>query len=291
MQPQLIPHQFRQNCTKLQDPALMKTASGQLGCAKKEPVVPWVRQDYPTMKIERSMKKKIYVANWKLFLSGAQTRAWCVAHAGGLCDLSAQAKIIVCPEFVFLEDVRELLDPAIGVGGQNCSAHIAGARTGEVSPASLCAVGATYCIVGHSEARANACESPRIVADKVVGLCEYGLTPILCVGEKIDEQLAPVVSRLANLEKCPQELMIAYEPEWAIGGNDIPAHEHLVKACVAIRELVSASMPDLKIALLYGGSVSEKTAEKLAASGAFDGYLIGRASTDFQTFKNIVVLS
>jgi triosephosphate isomerase len=231
-------------------------------------------------------RRKLVVGNWKMNGSVA-------ANAALLDALKAaslgSAEVSVCVPAPYLRDVAtSLASSAIGWGGQDCSAHAAGAYTGEVSAAMLAELGCRHVIVGHSERRAMHGEGDRLVADKAAAALANGLVPIVCVGETLAEreadatenvvarQLGAVIDALgARIDGA----VIAYEPVWAIGTGKTatPAEAQAVHAF--LRTLLgNRGAASAAIRILYGGSVKADNATELFAEPDIDGGLIGGAS-------------
>jgi triosephosphate isomerase len=173
-------------------------------------------------------------------------------------------------------------------GAQDCSAHESGAYTGEVSSAMLAEFGCRYAIVGHSERRALHGESDQLVADKARAALAHGITPIVCVGETLEQrqagqtdavvkrQLSAVIHTLAH---CAGEIVVAYEPVWAIGTGLTAAPEQAQEVHALLRaQLRAATARADAMTLLYGGSVKPDNAAALFAQPDIDGGLIGGAS-------------
>ena len=211
----------------------------------------------------------------------------------------APADVAVCVPYPYLEStVRSLSGSGIAVGAQNVSAYGDGAYTGEVSAGMLSELGCRHVIVGHSERRALLLESDQSVAAKVDKALCAGLTPILCVGETLAEresgQVEAVISRqLAAVADAVDparwnNLVVAYEPVWAIGTGKSATPEQVQAVLGFIRNwLVDAGVSASQVAILYGGSVKPATAEELFALPDCDGGLIGGASLQASDFIEI----
>lgn len=224
----------------------------------------------------------------------------------GLADvkLSSQVNVVICPSFPYLSELSQKikaakLNEAIQVGSQNVSEHKSGAYTGEISTSMLQNLNVNYVIVGHSERRSLYNETSSQVAKKVQAALTAGLTPILCVGESEEErateqtetvlisQLQPVIDEV-GIEKF-EDVVIAYEPVWAIGTGKTASsamaqetHQFIRQFLAQKNELVAAKIP-----LLYGGSVNATNCEELFAQADIDGGLIGGASLKAEQFKVI----
>lgn len=213
----------------------------------------------------------------------------------------ARAQCVVCPPFVYLQDVARLIrDSAIELGAQNVSPEAHGAFTGEISAAMLKDVGCAYAIVGHSERRMLYRETDQQVARKFTAAQSKGLTPILCVGEQLAEREAghtnDVVARQldAVLELCGApalaQSVVAYEPVWAIGTGRTASPEQAQEVHAFIRARVAGR--DARIAadlrILYGGSCKAGNAAELFAMPDVDGGLIGGASLKADEFLSIL---
>ena len=213
---------------------------------------------------------------------------------------TAGCQVVVCPPFVYLSEVGQLIAGAdILLGAQDAAVDTTGAFTGEVSAAMLLDVGCRYAIVGHSERRALYGETDEIVAGKFQAVQAQGLEPILCVGETleeresgatmdvIDRQIGAVLEAagVASFESC----VVAYEPVWAIGTGLTATPEQAQEVHAHIRGVISAV--DAKISaglrILYGGSVKGSNAGDLFAMDDIDGGLIGGASLDAADFAAI----
>jgi triosephosphate isomerase (TIM) len=238
------------------------------------------------------MRRKLVIGNWKMHGSHA-------ANAQLLGGLQAAgpwvAEVAVCPPFPYLAEVAlSLQGGAIAWGAQDCSAHESGAHTGEVSAAMLAEFGCRYVIVGHSERRAGHAESDQLVADKAKAALAHRLTPVVCVGETLEEhdagRTADVVKRqmsavIHTVGHCSSQIVVAYEPVWAIGTGKTatPAQAQAVHALLRAQlHAATAHAGDMRI--LYGGSVKADNAAELFAQDDIDGGLIGGASlkaTDF----------
>ena len=235
------------------------------------------------------MRRKIVAGNWKLH----GTRAFATQLVGELAATGAKpgVELVVLPPMPYLGDLIEDFEgSAIAYGAQDVSSNEKGAYTGEVSAAMLVDVGARYGLVGHSERRQYHAESSELVARKFLAARNAGLTPILCVGETLEQreagqteqviaaQLEPVLA-LAGVQAF-EAAVVAYEPVWAIGTGRTasPAQAQAVHAF--IRGVVSAH--DARIGdclpLLYGGSVKPDNAAELFAQPDVDGGLVGGAS-------------
>jgi len=215
-------------------------------------------------------------------------------------DTAPSVEIVVCPPSVLISHVLNRLAGArVGLGGQNLCEHDEGAYTGEVSGPMLADAGCTYCIVGHSERRSLYGESSEIVAEKFQAARRSGLTPILCVGETLEErdngnmqsviagQIDAVVDK-AGIEALA-DAIVAYEPVWAIGTGRTATPEQAQEAHAYIRERIAVAdrqvAGDLRI--LYGGSVKPDNAAGLFPQPDIDGGLIGGASLKADQFLAI----
>jgi triosephosphate isomerase len=235
------------------------------------------------------VRTPLVAGNWKLHGSRASNKALLDALLGGLAGL-AGVECSVCVPFPYLGEVAgQLRGSALAWGAQNVSEHARGAYTGEVSAAMLKEFGCRHVIVGHSERRQLFCESDAQVAGKVAAVLDAGLTPLLCVGETLEEREAgrteEVVARqlAAVLEKRSlSEAVLAYEPVWAIGTGRTATPEQAQAVHAFLRKRVSQGTR-----ILYGGSVKPENAAAIFAMPDVDGGLIGGASLVAQDFLAI----
>jgi len=245
------------------------------------------------------MRKPIVAGNWKLNGSLADNEALVSGVISGMGELDG-IDVAVCPPFVYVPQVVGLAEgTALGVGAQNSSEHSTGAFTGEVAPEMLHDVGARYVILGHSERRAMYGETDAMISDKVKAALHAGLTPILCVGETLDEreadeteavvrqQLAAVIA--GNGIEAFERIVIAYEPVWAIGTGRTASPEQAQEVHAFIRGQLESH--DARVAqsvrIQYGGSMKPGNAAELLAQPDIDGGLIGGASLKADDFLAI----
>ena len=244
------------------------------------------------------MRRKLVAGNWKMHGNLAENEALLSGILAGMGDV--KAGVAVCVPFPYLSQIQsKLAGSAIAWGAQNMSQHAKGAYTGEVSATMLKDFGCTYVIVGHSERRALYGESDEVVAEKFAAVQAAGLTPILCVGETLDEresgvteevvgrQLDAVIAKsgVAALAKA----VVAYEPVWAIGTGKTatPEQAQAVHAFIRgkIRSLDAAVADGLIIQ--YGGSMKPSNAVELLGQPDIDGGLIGGAALNAEDFLAI----
>ena len=245
------------------------------------------------------MRRKIVAGNWKL--QGSREFAAALVDAIN-AGAPAGVHLIVLPPYPYLGEVLARCAGAdIAVGAQDVSAHAKGAYTGEVAAAMLADVGARYTLVGHSERRQYHAESSELVAQKFRAAQAAGITPILCVGERLEEreagqteaviasQLRPVLDLVGVAAFA--DAVVAYEPVWAIGTGRTASPEQAQAVHAFIRSQVADR--DAKIAdslpLLYGGSVKPDNAASLFAQADVDGGLIGGASLVAADFLAIAI--
>ena len=240
-------------------------------------------------------RRKLVVGNWKMNGSHA-------ANAELLAGLQAAgpwvSEVVVCAPHPYLAEVSLTLQGgAIAWGAQDCSAHESGAYTGEVSAAMLAEFGCRYVIVGHSERRKLHGENDQLVADKAKAALAHRLTPIVCVGETLAEreagQTSDVVKRqmsmvIHTLAHCISQIVVAYEPVWAIGTGKTATPEEAQAVHALLRAQLKAATEhagDMKI--LYGGSVKADNAAAMFSQPDIDGGLIGGASLKVADFAAI----
>jgi triosephosphate isomerase len=240
-------------------------------------------------------RRPLVVGNWKMNGSRlANGELLAALRSAGPFD----AEVSVCCPFPYLADVAlSLQGSGIGWGAQDCSAHECGAFTGEVSAVMLTEFGCRHVIVGHSERRVHHGESDQLVADKARIALAHGLTPIVCVGESAAEyesglteavvkrQLSAVVHTLGH---CVSQIVVAYEPVWAIGTGKTASPEQAQAVHAVLRaQLAAASTRAADMRLLYGGSVTATNAHALFSQPDVDGGLVGGASLKAPEFSDI----
>jgi len=241
-------------------------------------------------------RRPLFAANWKCFKTPDETRAYIDAFLPGAEELIPKTDIALLPPFIDLETVRAALDgTTIGYGAQDCYWEQQGAFTGEVSAAMLGALGCEYCIVGHSERRRLFGETDEMVSKKITALLAEGITPIVCVGETLDEYkggltLQRVVQQvsdgLGHLEDGERaNLVVAYEPVWAIGTGLADDPESANRTIGYIRQCLGG-LDEARV--LYGGSMKADNAAQFCAQPNVDGGLVGSASLDAATFLKLV---
>ena len=244
------------------------------------------------------MGNKLIVGNWKMNGSLADNATLLAGVLNGLPAAGA-ARVAVCVPAVYLHQMQSLLkDTPVAWGAQDVSAHEGGAFTGEVSATMLRDLACRYVIVGHSERRQYHGESDELVATKAQRALACGVTPIVCVGETLAQreagdtemvvkrQLASVIHTVGH---CTSELVVAYEPVWAIGTGKTATPEMAQAVHAVLRAQIAAATPNAsRVAILYGGSMNAGNAAELLAQPDIDGGLIGGASLKAPDFLSIV---
>ena len=247
------------------------------------------------------MRRKFIAGNWKMNTTRAEGVALAAAVAKGVGS-ATDVEVAVCPPSLYLTAVGEAIaESAVGLGAQNCYHEAKGAFTGELSPAMLLDVGCKYVILGHSERRAVFKESSADVNRKVVASLATGLTPIVCVGETLDQRKAHQTSAVVREQiegslaalTADQvvKLVIAYEPVWAIGTGVVATPEQAEEVHADLRKLLETrytAQVAASVRIQYGGSVNADNAATLLGQPNIDGALVGGASLKADGFLAIV---
>jgi triosephosphate isomerase (TIM) len=244
------------------------------------------------------MKQKLIAGNWKMNGSQEANATLVAALRAGLAS-PLGCGVALCVPAPYLASVAALVQgSSMVVGAQDVSQHDAGAYTGEVSAAMLKDLGVRYAIVGHSERRQYHGETDVVVAAKSQKSLASGVTPIVCVGETLQEreagqteevvkrQLAAVIHTNGH---CISEIVVAYEPVWAIGTGKTASPEQAQQVHAVLRaQLLAATAHAARISILYGGSMNAANAAQLLAQPDIDGGLVGGASLKAADFLSIV---
>ena len=241
-------------------------------------------------------RTRLIMGNWKMHGTLADNAKLLAGVRAGANTLASGAQLAVCVPFPYLAQAQQVLGgSAVSWGAQDLSAQTHGAFTGEVSGAMLKDFACRYVLVGHSERRSMHAESDQLVADKAKAALAAGLTPVVCVGESlaqrdanqvlavIQQQLAPV---LALGAQAVQQMVVAYEPVWAIGTGRTATPEQAQEVHAAIRAALQAINAG-QVQILYGGSVKAANAASLFAMPDIDGALVGGASLVAEDFLAI----
>lgn len=245
------------------------------------------------------LRRKMIAGNWKMHKTVSEAVELAediVMETNGTLN-----EVVIFPPFTALETVADAIDGKhVGYGAQDLHWEDKGAFTGAVSGAMIADICAEYVLVGHSERRTIFGENEKIVASKIIAAYRNGLKPMLCVGENLAEREAGKTARKINMQlksalrvisaEDAENLVVAYEPIWAIGSGKAATPEDALEVCTLIREKISKIFtPDIarKVRILYGGSVNEKNAASFNLSG-IDGVLVGGASLKADTFAEIV---
>lgn len=231
------------------------------------------------------------VGNWKMHGSLALGETL----AKSISTFANRPHIVLCPPATLIQTLSAAF-PAVSWGAQDCHAHRQGAFTGEISASMLKDAGANYVIVGHSERRAGHHENDAAVKAKAEAAVEVGLIPIICVGEPADirargDALQYVSSQLSSsLPETAPDLVIAYEPVWAIGTGKTAMLEDIEAMHTHIKQVVAHKGQNQgeKIRVLYGGSVKPENAREILLCPVVDGVLVGGASLDAVQFCSII---
>lgn len=249
------------------------------------------------------MRDIIIAGNWKMNKDMEAVRAFCKDVAGAFKGkVLGRVLPILAPAYPFLAIMlRELEGSLVKVAAQDTSSHADGAFTGEVSASMLASMGLQYCIVGHSERRAYHHESNEIIREKLLAVMDNGMKPILCIGETLEQRDGGITDQviLEQLDGClrgvqlysGKELIIAYEPVWAIGTGRNATGDQAQEVHRLIRKwLTDQYSKDLadSLSILYGGSVKPQNLEELLSQPDIDGGLIGGASLDSKSYLAMV---
>ena len=246
----------------------------------------------------------LIAGNWKMNLDHLQSIAFVQKLAWSLRDAKhdyGQVEVAVFPPFTDLRSVQTLVSADkldLRYGGQDLSVHDTGAYTGEISGAFLAALDCRYVIIGHSERRQYHAETDQIVADKTVAALRHKLVPVVCVGETADDlekhgpSAVPVAQLTVVLESlsADADIVVAYEPVWAIGSGKAATPEQAQQVCAALRAAIATTMGDdaaARTRILYGGSVKAANIAGFMKHKDVDGALVGGASLDVDEFSSI----
>ncbi|HEY8392228.1 MAG TPA: triose-phosphate isomerase [Capillibacterium sp.] len=246
------------------------------------------------------MRKPIIAGNWKMYKTHLEAEDLVTALKGK--KLPAGVEVVLCPPFTALATVaKALAGTEIGLGAQDIFWEEEGAYTGEVSPGMLKALGCTYVIIGHSERRQYFGETDETVNKKVKAALRHGLKPIICVGESLAQREAGETDRFVagqvekalaglNPEAIPQ-IVIAYEPIWAIGTGRSATGADANQVIGLIRRTIARAFSEelaQQVRIQYGGSVKPENIKEFMAQPEIDGALVGGASLKADSFYGII---
>ena len=249
-----------------------------------------------------TMRKKIVAGNWKMNLSLQEGVALATELKGALAAAQPNCDVIICTPFIHLASVAQVVEgTAIGLGAENCADKEKGAYTGEVSAAQVKSTGAQYVILGHSERRAYYHETAQILKEKVNLALANGLKVIFCIGEVLEEREAGKQNQVVEAQLADSlfdltaeqlsNIILAYEPVWAIGTGKTATAEQAEDMHAFIREVIARQFGQeaaQEISILYGGSCKPSNAREIFSKPDVDGGLIGGAALKCADFKGII---
>ncbi|MEX0668465.1 MAG: triose-phosphate isomerase [Candidatus Saccharimonadales bacterium] len=245
------------------------------------------------------LRKPIVIGNWKMHLSVNQSRDLAEKLEDSLADLVERAEVVLCPSAIALHDVSSA-SPSLSIGVQNIYFADEGAYTGEISASQVKDL-VQYAIIGHSERRHNFGETNEMVARKTAAALRSGITPIVCVGETaqerhhgettqvINDQLSTGLTMITASEA--KDIIIAYEPVWAIGTGENAKEDDVISAAATIRSTTAQMFgadATSGIRVIYGGSVNGDSAGSYLNIDSINGLLVGGASLNDHEFTKIV---
>ena len=251
--------------------------------------------------MNRKYRRTIIAGNWKMNMLASSVKPFMEELKENMAKTKTCDVVLCTPAVMIPAMVKAGKELKVAAGGQDVSKYEKGAYTGEISASQLADVGATYCIVGHSERRQYHGESDKLVNEKAKALLEKGISPIICVGESLEQremdltmeyvayQVKAALSGIdaTQLRRC----VIAYEPIWAIGTGKTATAQQAQEVCEGIRAVIRkiyGARPARAVSILYGGSMNAKNAFELLAQPDIDGGLIGGASLKPVDFSAIV---
>ncbi len=246
------------------------------------------------------MKRQfLFTANWKMNKSPRETEKF-IEDFFGLIDRRLHKNIILLPSTICLSSVRKALSGShMKWGAQNSHFEESGPFTGETSPKILAEYGAEYVLVGHSERRKLFSETDKAISKKIHAIQKYFMTPLLCIGETVEERKSGKTQKIL-LEQLEADLtylnegknlIIAYEPIWAIGTGSTAKPEYISEAHKIIRDYLNTIGGELlaeHTPILYGGSIKPENCSDIAKIENVDGFLVGSASLSPQEFSRII---
>ncbi len=249
------------------------------------------------------MRKKVIAGNWKMNNNLSEAVELISDIKKGLTEFEPQADVIICPPYISLETASALIeDTLIKLGAQNMYFEESGAYTGEVSAEMLKSVGCEFVILGHSERRTIFNESDETINSKIKRALASGLKPIFCIGETLEQRESGVTNKVVETQVKEglkeiselQNIIIAYEPVWAIGTGKTATPEQAQEVHEFIRNLVKELYSEeaaRNLVIQYGGSVKPANAKELLSQNDIDGALVGGACLKADSFLDIVKCS
>lgn len=237
------------------------------------------------------MRKKIIAGNWKMHKTQAESLAFVQAFKSEVEEIDQEREIVLCSPFTSLTAMsKNLHGSKIMLGAQNIHWETEGAYTGEISGQMLAEIGVDYVIVGHSERRQYFGETDKTVNLRLKAAQKYGLTPILCVGETKEQRDSGeteniIINQLKEdlVDINQNNLVIAYEPIWAIGTGDTCESQEANRVIGIIRQ----ELDNKDVSIQYGGSVKPSNVDEIMAQPEIDGALVGGASLSAKSFARL----
>ena len=248
------------------------------------------------------MRVKVIAGNWKMNNDINESKDLISKLLGGIKNLNSTCEIVICPAFVSLSEASSMiLNSKIKLGAQNIHEEANGAFTGEVSAKMLLGVGCEYVIIGHSERRTIYKESNELINKKIIRALKNNLKPIFCIGELLEEREKNITEQVIKSQVLKglqdfsvndlKDLIIAYEPVWAIGTGKTATPQQAEEVHLFIRTLLADNFSSEfgeNLSILYGGSVKPDNSKELLSQKNIDGALIGGACLNADSFINII---
>ena len=248
------------------------------------------------------MRKILVAGNWKMYKTTADAVAFAEEFKTIVANTDTENEVAICAPYTQLEALKKAFEGSkVMLGAQNMHFEEEGAYTGEISPAMLAEIGVDFCVLGHSERRQYFAETDEIINKKLHTAIKHDITPILCVGEVLEEREAGKEREIvgAQIQKClsgvediaVSEMVVAYEPVWAIGTGKTATSEQAEEMCAFIRSEIKNLYDDFtasKVRIQYGGSVKPENAAEILNMENIDGALVGGASLIPDKFIEIV---
>ena len=246
------------------------------------------------------MRRNLVVGNWKMHGSKAQIRELVKSIKAGITEIGEKVEVGLCPTYLHIDLVADLIKTTrIKLGAQNAYPKESGAFTGEVSVSMLTDYGVSFVLVGHSERREMFGDSDTVIATKFLAAQNFGLQPILCVGESLQQRQQNATAEVILGQRdavirttgigAIAKSVVAYEPVWAIGTGQSATPDQAQEVHKLIREYLAAKNTDVarQTRIIYGGSVTAANAKKLFEQADIDGGLVGGASLQAEEFISI----